>query len=260
MTDSARNLVDILKSDNRITQVMRAGEKANIRMAVAFAVNKILLHSSSTCVLCSGETSLEDQFVLKRFMDAVPVSAYFLKRKGNGDGFLISDDPYPNCTGAQIMCLSNETNTHENLNALYDMIRAGTFRNIICLYENLFADNIDSRILDGVSITYIGYRNNHTAKISDFTFPVATIFERTGTFVNKDHVLQKFFKAVPPPSKNIFECWEILSLLMNTYHFGENADYLTLEQIWKDLPHSIEIFSNIDFKNLPLEGILLKKD
>ncbi|MDR2435790.1 MAG: molybdopterin-dependent oxidoreductase [Puniceicoccales bacterium] len=257
MTDSARNLVDILKPNNRITQVMRAGERADIRMAIAFAVNKILLNSSDTCILCSGETSLEDQFVLKTFMDIVPMSIYFLKRKGNGDGFLISDDPYPNCIGAQIMRLSNEANTHENLNALYGMIQAGTFKNIICLYEDLFADGIDSKILDGMSITYIGFGNNRTAKISDFTFPVATIFERTGTFVNKNHVLQKFFRAVPPPSKNIFECWEILSLLMNTYRFGESADYLTLEQIWKDLPHSIEIFSGVDFRNLPLEGILL---
>jgi hypothetical protein len=77
--------------------------------------------------------------------------------------------------------------------------------------------------------------------------------------VNKDYILQKFFKAVSPPSKKIFECWEILSLLMNTYYFGENADYLTLEQIWKDLPCVIEKFSDIDFREVPLCGAFFKK-
>jgi hypothetical protein len=77
--------------------------------------------------------------------------------------------------------------------------------------------------------------------------------------VNRDHILQKFFKAVPPPSKEIFECWEILALLGNTYYLGKCADYLVMEQIWKDLPHFAEIFSDVDFYNVPPDGILLKK-
>jgi NADH-quinone oxidoreductase subunit G len=259
MTDSARNLVDILKPNNRITNVMREGERSDVGIAIAFAVNKILLNKSNTCILCSGKTSLEDQLVLKKFMDTVPVSVYFLRRKGDGDGFLISDDPYPNCTGAQIMRLCTEVNTHEDLSELYDMIRAGTFKNIICIYEDLFADGVDSKIFDDVSIIYIGHENNRTAKIANFAFPVKTIFERTGTFVNRDYLLQKFFKAVPPPSEKIFECWEILALIGNTYYFGESNDYLTTEQIWKDLPYFTEIFKDIDFNGIPPDGILLKK-
>jgi hypothetical protein len=61
-------------------------------------------------------------------------------------------------------------------------------------------------------------------------------------------------------SSKIFECWEILSVLINTYHSGQDADCLTLQQIWKDLPYSIGIFCGMDFKNSLFEGILLKKD
>ncbi|MDR0679991.1 MAG: (2Fe-2S)-binding protein [Puniceicoccales bacterium] len=260
MPDSARDLVNILRANNRITQAMRSGEKSDISVMIAFVVDRIISHSEETYILCSGETSLEDQFVLKRFLDIVPANLYFLKKQGAGDGFLISDDPYPNCAGAKIMLLCTEANTHSGLEELYSLVKNGMCKNIICVYEDLFAEEVGNKIFDGVSITYIGYKNNKTAKIADFVFPTKTIFERTGTFVNKDYILQKFFKAVSPPSKKIFECWEILSLLMNTYYFGENADYLTLEQIWKDLSYVVENFSDIDFSEMSPDGVFLKKE
>ncbi|MDR0715644.1 MAG: (2Fe-2S)-binding protein [Puniceicoccales bacterium] len=92
MPDSARDLVNILRADNRTTQVMRSGEKSDIRMMIAFVVDRIISHSEETYVLCSGETSLEDQFVLKRFLDIIPANLYFLKKQGVGDGFLISNE------------------------------------------------------------------------------------------------------------------------------------------------------------------------
>jgi NADH-quinone oxidoreductase subunit G len=195
---------------------MRKNERSDIRVTIAFAANRILSSGSNTCVLCSGETSLEDQFVLKRFLDVVSVNVYFLRRQGQSDGFLVSDEPYPNCAGTYITLLSTATNTHQDLNKLYEMVQNGTYKNIICVYEDLFADGANSKIFDNVSITYIGHENNRTAKVADFVFPVKTIFERTGTFVNKDYILQNFFKAVTPTSKSILEYWEILSLLMNT--------------------------------------------
>ncbi|MDR3274072.1 MAG: molybdopterin-dependent oxidoreductase [Puniceicoccales bacterium] len=260
ITDSSRSLVNILNPNNRITQVMRGGKRFDVKMAIALAVNGILSSGGNIYILCSGETSLEDQFVLKRFLDVVSANVYFLKRRGQSDGFLVSDEPYPNCAGAQITRLSTEINTHQDLSDLYEMVQSGTCKNIICVYEDLFADPVNSKIFDDVSISYIGYKNNKTAKIANFVFPVKTLFERTGTFVNKDYILQKFFKAVPPPSKNVFECWEILSLLMNTYYYGEKADYLTLDQIWKDLPYIIADFKDVDFHNVPLDGFFLKKD
>jgi NADH-quinone oxidoreductase subunit G len=184
---------------------------------------------------------------------------YFLKRQGKGDDFLISDDPYPNCTGAKILRLSIAENTHSDLCKLYEMIENGTYRNIICVYEDLFAEQVDVGIFANVSVTYIGYRKSRTAEFADFAFPVKTIFERDGTFVNKDYILQKFFKAVPPPSKFIFECWEILSILANIYHHSEENENLTIDQIWKDLSYTVDCFKNIDFNNVELDGILIKK-
>ncbi|MDR1255531.1 MAG: molybdopterin-dependent oxidoreductase [Puniceicoccales bacterium] len=265
ITDSARNLVNILKPSQRTAKVMCNGGRADIRVTIALAVDKILRSGSNTYILCSGATSLEDQFVLKQLLDALSANmslanVYFLRRKGKGDDFLISDDPYPNCAGAEIMKLSLEFNTHENLGALYDLVQSGTCKNIICVYEDLFAERVNGEIFNGIPITYIGHQNNKTARTADFVFPVKTIFERTGTFVNKDYILQKFFQAVPAPSKSILECWEILSLIMNTHNREKTADYLTREEIWKDLSNFIEVFRDINFSEVPLNGLLLKKD
>jgi NADH-quinone oxidoreductase subunit G len=259
MPDSSRELVSIFDPSNRITHAMRSGEKSDIKIAIAFATNKILSQSTGTCILCSGKMSLEDQFILKKFTDIIPTNVYFLKRKSDSDDFLISDDPYPNCAGAEILRLSTEKNTHEDLNQLYADVRNGVYKNIICVYENLFDENPASKIFDGVSITYIGHEKNRTSNVANFAFPVRTIFERTGTFISRDHLAQRFCKAVPPPTKNILECWEILSLIMNTYSHGDTSDYLTIDQIWKDLPQISECFAAIDFASLPSDGIFLKK-
>jgi hypothetical protein len=259
MPDSSRELVNILNPNNRVIQVMRSGEKSDIKIAIAFATNKILSQSVGTCILCSGKMTLEDQFILKRFTDVIPTKVYFLRRESKGDGFLISDDPYPNCAGAEILRLATEKNSHKNLNQLYEDVRNGTCKNIICVYEDLFGDNPNSKIFDGIPITYVGYEKNRTSSIANFVFPVKTIFENTGTFINRDHLVQRFFKAIPPPAKNILECWEVLSLLMNTYSYGASSDYLTIDQIWQDLPNASELFTGINFSDLPLNGIFLKK-
>lgn len=259
MTDSARNFSNILDINSRITQVQRLRKLSDIRISLAYAVNKLLNNNKGTYVVCSGEMSLEDQFVLKRFLDITFATPYFVKRKGIGDNFLISDDPYPNTTGAIIMRLATEVNTHENLDDLYKYIQKGRCNNVICIYEDLFIDKVDSKIFDDVNIIYIGYKKNRTANIANFVFPVVTVFERTGTFVNKDFILQKFFKAVNPPGKGVLECWEVLSLLLNTYFRGVEDEYLTLQQIWHDLSYTVQIFNNINFKDIPLNGLILKK-
>ena len=128
------------------------------------------------------------------------------------------------------------------------------------MYEDLFQDGPPEEIFKDVSVIYIGYKKNSTSSMANFVFPVRTVFERTGTFVNRDHILQKFFKAVNPPRKNIWECWAVLSLIMNTCSQSQKPNYAKIEEIWESLPGFAEIFDGIDFNNIPLDGILLKKN
>ncbi len=221
MTDSARELCEILDPEKRVINVQRLGKVSDIRIALAYAAGKILNKNKDVYVVCSGEMSMEDQFVLKRFLDVTFAIPYFVKRVGKGDDFLVSDDPYPNTTGAVITRLATEVNVHPDLQDLYTLIKDGKCDNIICIYEDLFADNAPSRIFDSINITYIGYRKNRTSNVANFVFPTTTIFDRTGTFVNRDFILQKFFKAINPPKKTILECWKILSLLTNICFQGE---------------------------------------
>ncbi|MDE6431921.1 MAG: hypothetical protein K2L13_00820, partial [Opitutales bacterium] len=186
MTDSARELHKILEPQNRIFNVQKSGKTADLKMTLAHAANKILSSNKGIYVVCSGEMSLEDQFVLKRFLDVTSAIPYFVKKTIPGDGFLVSDDPYPNTNGAKMMRLSTEANTHVDLKDLYADISNGKCDNVICVYEDIFDESVDDAQLADVNVTYIGYRRNRTSQIANFVFPVATIFERSGTFINKD--------------------------------------------------------------------------
>lgn len=259
MTDSARELYKIQTRDDRILYPQQSGEKADIILAASRVANTLLQSTRGVYVVFSGEMSMEDQFVLKRFLDVVGANQYFVKRTVPGDGFLISDDPYPNTTGASLMRLSTATNTYPDLSALYELIEKGQCSTIISVYEDIFADSPKDGLFDNVKIIYIGYRKNRTSQVANFVFPVTTIFEKTGTFINKDYILQKFFKAINPPKKAILDCWGILSLLTNCCFQGEDKGYASLGQIWKDMVYVVPELKDIDFKSIPLDGLSLKK-
>ena len=55
-----------------------------------------------------------------------------------------------------------------------------------------------------IKMFYIGTRYEKTAKKSIVNIPIATIFEKTGTFIYKGCRLQKFYKAIKPPTNDIF--------------------------------------------------------
>ena len=255
MTDSARELYKIQEPANRVIYAQQSGKPAEIRRTLAYASGTFLQNNSGTFIVFSGEMSLEDQFALKRFMDVMVAAPYFVRRTTEGDGFLMSDDPYPNTAGAALLRLSNKENTHPDLKDLYGFVAEGRCTTIISVYEDLFADEPPDGLFDNTKIIYVGYRANRTSDRADFVFPVATIFERTGTFINKDMILQKFYKAVETPRKVILDCWAILALFMHMCYQGDReGEYTQIEQIWNDLSHAVlelEELSLIHILTLP---------
>ncbi|MDR1173815.1 MAG: (2Fe-2S)-binding protein [Puniceicoccales bacterium] len=256
MSNSARNEHRYFENRKRLTKIIQNGRQVRLETALLPIVESF--QTNELAVVCSGNMSLEDQFVLWRLLDSVVHDTFFLRKKRTPDGFLISDDATPNVNGAILNKIITPQNIVDDLQGLKQKIQAGQCKRILSINEEIFSYGIPYVLPDGLEIFYIGTENNKTAKRATVIIPVATVFENTGTFINKDWRLQKFYKAVNPPNDNIFPMWYIFSLLLNIYLSASEKELLWLDDVWTNMTREVDLLADVDFFHINSNGILLK--
>jgi NADH-quinone oxidoreductase subunit G len=256
MTNSARNEHRYFENKKRLTKIMQDGQQVHLEAALLQITESFL--ANELAVVCSGNMSLEDQFVLRKLLDSVVHSVFFLRKKRDPDDFLISDDAAPNVNGAILNKIITQEKIVDDLEELNKNIRSGQCKRILSINEEIFSYGIPYVLPDDLRIFYIGTENNKTSKRATVTIPTTTVFENTGTFINRDWRLQKFYKAVNPPNDNIFPMWYIFSLLLNVYLEVSEKELLWLDDVWKNMTHAVDLLADIDFFHVNSNGILLK--
>jgi NADH-quinone oxidoreductase subunit G len=256
MSNSARNEHRYFENRERLTRIMQNGQRVHLEIALLRIVESFL--SNELVVVCSGNMSLEDQFVLRKLLDSIVHSVFFLRKKRDFDGFLISDDATPNVNGAILNKITTQEKITDDLQELNKKIQAGQCKRILSINEEIFSCGISYTLPDDLKIFYIGTEHNKTSKRATVAIPVSTVFENTGTFINKDWRLQKFYKAVNSPNGNVFPMWYIFSLLLNTYLATSEKELLWLDDVWANMKSDIDLLADIDFFHVNFNGILLK--
>lgn len=256
MPDSEREEYENISKHTRLRRVIYNGARSQLEHAILHIVET--LKNTGADVVCSGKMSLEEQFILHELLSSVVSDVHFLKKNQKSDGFLISDDASPNFNGALLTGLIKNGEEVHNLNRLNEKIKNRQTKAIIIIDEEIFDYGVSYVIPDDIKMFYIGTRYEKTAKRSIVNIPISTVFEKTGTFINKDWRLQKFYKAIKPPTNDVFPLWRILSFILDVY-FTQDARFLRLEDLWKAMTKEISELKDIDLKNLSESGILLKK-
>ncbi|MDR0742086.1 MAG: (2Fe-2S)-binding protein [Puniceicoccales bacterium] len=256
--NSARDEHRYFEDRKRLTKVMQNGQHVRLEMALLQMVESFL--SNELAVVCSGNMSLEDQFVLRRLLDSIVHDVFFLRKKRDPDGFLISDDATPNVNGAILNKIITQEKITDDLQELNKKIQAGQCKRILSINEEIFSYGISHALPDDLKIFYIGTENSETSKRAIVTIPVSTVFENTGTFINKDWRLQKFYKVINSPNGNIFPMWYIFSLLLNTFLSTSEKELIWLDDVWANMTRDVDLLADIDFFHVNFNGILLKND
>ena len=257
MTDSAREECHYFNNKQRLRRVIKHRLRSHINQAVAYMVKEFLSHNVD--VVCSGSMSLEEQFVLRRLLDIIVCDVHFLKKERIDDGFLMSDDGTPNYNGALLNKIISPEDVVSDLRRLNKKIQEGESKVILVINEELFDYGVSYAMPDDVELFYIGTEYEKTAKRSSVAVPVTTVFENTGTFINRDWRLQKFFQAVNPPNAQILPMWYVFSIILNVYFGSEKNDLFWLDDVWREMNKCVSLLEDIDFKNMSEDGILLKK-
>ena len=133
-------------------------------------------------------------------------------------------------------------------------IDAGQIKAVISVNEDLVAAGLTAAQLAKVAIVFLGTHASATSTAAQVVLPTLTVFEKSGSFVNQQFRLQKFFKAVPGPTGATDDLAVLAKLIAAT---GGPALPAEIHALWTVLAAEVPALATITFANLPDTGLLL---
>jgi NADH-quinone oxidoreductase subunit G len=251
LADSGRMLYKQVKADDRLTETAVNGVTSTNDMALKAAAE--LLKGGSVALVGSGRSSVEEQFLTKKLADALKAPVSLVSRVGQGDGLLISSDRNPNVRGALVTGLINGLPS-QKLTGLAADIDAGKVKTVVAINEDLTAAGLTAAQLAKVSVIYLGTHKNATSDAAKIVIPTLTVFEKSGSFVNQQFLLQKFAKAVPGPAGVNDDLVTLAELVAAA---GGGIIPFALGPLWAQIAAETKALAGLGHATLPANGHLL---
>ncbi|GAB1488071.1 2Fe-2S iron-sulfur cluster-binding protein [Opitutaceae bacterium] len=245
MPDSGRILYKQVASPDRL--------KTTEALDVLVARAADLLKAGSVAIVGSGRSSVEEQFLTKKLAAATKATVALVSRTGQGDKLLVAADRNPNVRGALVTGLITAL-PEAKLTALASAIDAGQVKTVISVGEDLAAAGLTAAQLAKVSVIYVGTHANATSAAAKVVLPTLTVFEKSGSFVNQQFRIQKFFKAVPG-LVGATDDLVVLSRLVAAA--GGAAQPADLAGLWAVIAAEVPALAHVTHAKLPETGLLL---
>jgi len=253
LSDSARDLYKPVRATDRLTAIRVNGVDSTLDIAVNAAGELLNAASGAVAVVGSGRSSVEEQFLTRKLAEALNASTHLVSRVGEGDAILISADRNPNVRGALVTGLIKALPSAK-LTALGAAIEAGQVKAIVSMGEDLTAAGLTAAQSAKVAGVYVGTHQNPTRAAAKVVIPTGMVFEKSGTFVNQEFRLQKFFKCVPTPLGAADDLVVLAKLIVAVRGGAVPSE---LHAVWALLAADVPALKAISFSNLPETGLLL---
>ncbi|MDA1047888.1 MAG: 2Fe-2S iron-sulfur cluster-binding protein [Verrucomicrobia bacterium] len=256
MTDSGRELFKQVQSESRLTAHRSDGTEVTLDAAVARSVE--LLSNDEIAIVGSCNSSVEEQYLLRKLADQTKAETHLPGHFDDDDGLLLSADRTPNLRGALATGMVKKYPS-DNLKPLALQLGKGEVKTLLVVNEDLFALGITKEQIKKAKIIYVGTHENETSKLADVVLPGLTVFEKNGTFINRNFRLQKFFQAVPGPA-GLIPDFLVLNRIASELS-GEVAESLGLESLWKEIGKlRTSCLKGIAYREIPSDGLALDPD
>ena len=245
MTDSGRGLFKEAESENRIINYTIDGVTQDID-SVAQTVADLLLQEK-VAIVGSAHSSVEEQFYLKKISEYANASTNIIAKTGVGDGILLSEDRTPNLRGALLNRLITKIPS-ATADSIDSQIQSGEIQTLFVVNEDLTSIGISQESLSKVSIIYFGSLFNSTSEVAKVVIPSLTVFEKSGSLVNQNFILQQFLLAIPGPKGVMSDLLMLAKILAKMT--GDTIESLTFEMVWQDLSNTIAEFESITWQEI----------
>lgn len=254
MSDSGRAIFHEIDSSDRLTHPKINGNTVSFAEAID-RVCELMDDAETIAYVNSGKMSIEEQAVLKKLISVQPGPLYGVAHIKPGDGFLISNDRTPNVRGGLLVGNWKEL-PQERITELGEKIDQGSVAMLFVWNEDLLDFGLTEAQLRKTTVVYFGIHRNQTSALADVVIPTLTAFEKSGTFINEQWRLQKFYQAVPGPAGVLSDVFLLEHL--RTHLLGEAYLAPSLQTIWQELSKEFKSLEGITFESIPSEGICLQ--
>lgn len=251
MSDSGRRLYRIAESEFRLFEPTVDGQKSTQVQAVDKVVE--LLKAGNVGIVGSGQSTLEEQHVLKDIADKIEAETWVIPHVAEGDGFLISADRTPNTRGAIVTGLIRET-PYDHVEKLSKALKKGSLKTLLVVGEDLVASGIDETLLKSVKVIYVGALQNATSKLASVVIPALTVFEKSGSFVNQNFRVQKFGAAIAATAGVSPDLTTFAAIASG---IGCENTANSVKGVWNSIQTTIPEFVSLTFSDLSDEGVLI---
>lgn len=237
---------------NRLDIAMQKGAEVDLETAVKAAAELIQTTvqdqgKNAVVAVASSTTSLEDNFMLKHLMlqgvGSESVCSHNYDRVGEGDDFLRQADKTPNTAGLQLLDISTDRESLENL------LQGDEVKLVISLDASSEAL---VKQLQQKQVIYLGVHQTALSLEADVSLPITAHAEHDASYVNVDQRLQKVSQAYFPTSA-ARPAWKLIA--------GMFAPLLTaaplyddVEDVWSVMNTKIEALSALTFYEIPDSG------
>ena len=245
MTDSGRGLFKEAESENRIINYTIDGVTQDIDSVAQTAAD--LLLQEKVAIVGSAHSSVEEQFYLKKISEYASASTNIISKTGVGDGILLSEDRTPNLRGALLNRLITKIPS-ATADSIDSQIQSGEIQTLFVVNEDLTSIGISQESLSKVSIIYFGSLFNRTSEVAKVVIPSLTVFEKSGSLVNQNFILQQFSLAIPGPKGVMSDLLMLAKILAKMTR--DTIESLTLEMVWQDLSNTIAEFESITWQEI----------
>lgn len=251
MSDSGRELYKLNSSAGRLLVDKNTPHAFD-------EIVRALQKSRHLAIVASGRMSVEEQFLLKRLAALIEkprVEA--LSHIKEGDGMLISADRVPNTRGLFLTGLKKEypQATLAGIGGLKEALAAGKIDTLLVVREDILAAGITPEDLKNVTLIVLETHQSATTQIAQIVHGVATVFERSGSFINQQWRIQKFSQAIPPQNGL---CTDIVFWDKVLQKLGEQPlSEPTPEAVWRLMAETIPQFKKLSYEALPATGAVL---
>jgi NADH-quinone oxidoreductase subunit G len=258
MPDSGRLLYHQVQDPSRLLQWRAKGAgDAGVppQQALQAALQALRKAQGRLAYVAGGGQSVEEFFALQQLIKAYPGTPYLVGRYGPGDGFLIAKDGFPNTRGALVTGYATEAPAHGLSPQCLQALQDGTLTTLVVYNQDLLALGVAPEVLEKLFIIYLGTHENATSRQAQVVLPVATVFEKQGSFINRQFRLQAFAQAIPPPPGVFPDTYTLQALASGEFGLGHS----TIEALWAQLASHHPHLDGLSWQTLPATGQVLDK-
>ncbi len=252
MSDSGRELYKAVESPLRVDFFAVDNGKCSADKALTRATE--LLKAGSVGYVGSAQSSLEEQFLLAQLIKAGPGPVAFVRHSRSGDGLLISNDATPNLRGAFLTGLLRDLPA-SNLDELRGKVESGAIKTLFVVHEDLAALGFSEALLRKVNIICLATHASPASDLAQVVLPGQMVFEKSGSFVNQQWRVQRFFQAVPGPAGTTPDIQVLAQLVARVA--GVPAPVASPEALWRQLAATVAPLAGWTWESMGMQGRVL---